>query len=68
MVLVSGTTIFMDTIGPRMAIIYSIVDDTTGKIISDNKRLDRVIVDNEIKERALAVLADAQRIIENNEG
>lgn len=44
MKIVTSTTIFNDAVGKRMSITYSEIDDETGRVISDNKRLDRVIV------------------------
>lgn len=42
---VTSVTVFNDAVGKRMSISYSEVDEETGKIISDNKRIDRVVTD-----------------------
>ena len=42
---VTSTTVWNDAVGMRASITYSEVDTETGKIIADNKRIDRVITD-----------------------
>lgn len=42
---VTSVTVFNDAVGKRMSISYSEIDEETGKIISDNKRIDRVVTD-----------------------
>ena len=42
---VTSVTAFNDAVGKRMSISYSEIDEETGKIISDNKRIDRVVTD-----------------------
>ena len=39
----TSVTVWNDAVGKRMSITYSEVDETTGKIISDNNREDKVI-------------------------
>jgi hypothetical protein len=46
---VTSVTVFNDAVGKRMSIGYSEVDEETGKIISDNKRIDRVVTDASVK-------------------
>lgn len=46
---VTSITVFNDAVGRRMSVTYSEVDETTGKVISDNNRIDRVITSSEIK-------------------
>ena len=43
MKIVTSIGLFNDAVGKRMSITYSEVDDTTGQVVSDNKRIDRVI-------------------------
>lgn len=43
MKIVTSIGLFNDAIGKRISITYSEIDDKTGQIISDNKRIDRVI-------------------------
>lgn len=42
---VTSVTVFNDAVGKRISISYSEVEEETGKIISDNKRIDRVVTD-----------------------
>ena len=46
--IVTSVTIFNDAVGKRMSVSYSEIDETTGKIVSDNKRIDRIVVDTDI--------------------
>lgn len=57
MKIITSVTVFNDAVGMRMSATYSVVDEDTGRIISDNQRFDRVITDNAIK-------ADAQALID----
>ena len=45
----TSVTVFNDAVGKRMSVSYSEVDETTGQIISDNKRIDRVVTDASAK-------------------
>ena len=47
--IVTSVTVFNDAIGKRISISYSEVDEETGKIISDNKRIDRVVTDATVR-------------------
>lgn len=60
----TGATIFHDVVGLRMSIIYSEIDPDTGVVISDNKRIDRVITDAEMRARSEAIFQDAQYFID----
>jgi len=55
--IVTSVTTFNDAVGVRMSATYSEIDDETGRIISDNKRYDRVVTDNTVKQ-ASSVLFD----------
>ena len=57
MKIITSVTVFNDAIGMRMSATYSEIDDETGRIISDNKRFDRVVTDNTAK-------ADAQSLLD----
>lgn len=46
---VTSVTVFNDAVGKRMSISYSEVEEETGKIVSDNKRIDRVVTDSAVK-------------------
>lgn len=64
--LVAGVTIFQDLVGMRMSINYSEVDDQ-GTVIADNKRIDRIITDADLKVNATALMQGAQSILDNME-
>lgn len=49
MKVITSVTVFNDAVGMRMSATYSEIDDETGRVISDNKRFDRVITDSEVK-------------------
>lgn len=46
---VTSVTVFNDAVGKRISISYSEVEEETGKIISDNKRVDRVVTDATVR-------------------
>jgi hypothetical protein len=56
MKIITSVTAFNDAVGMRMSATYSEIDDETGRIISDNKRFDRVITDAAVKKNAHALL------------
>lgn len=66
MKLVAGVTVFQDLVGTRMSINYSEVDDQ-GTVIADNKRIDRIITDADLKVSATALMQGAQSILDNME-
>lgn len=49
MKIITSVTVFNDAVGMRMSATYSEVDDSTGRIISDNQRFDRIITDSDAK-------------------
>ena len=57
--IITSATVFNDAIGVRLSATYSEIDDQTGRIISDNKRFDRVITDSSAKSHAQALLGYA---------
>ncbi len=63
MKVITSATVFNDAVGLRLSCTYSEIDDSTGRIISDNQRYDRVITDNVIKEHAFALLEYASENI-----
>lgn len=56
MKIITSATVFNDAIGVRLSATYSVIDDQTGRVISDNQRFDRVITDQEAKANAAALL------------
>lgn len=67
MKIVTSIGLFNDAVGKRMSITYSEVDDQTGQIISDNKRLDRVVTDQTAIGHANALAEYAQQFVDNAE-
>ena len=61
---VTSATVFRDAVGMRLSVTYSEVDESTGRIISDNKRVNRVITDTSTSETANALLAYAQSYVD----
>lgn len=57
----TAITVFNDATGMRASIVYSEIDEN-GKIISDNNREDKVIIDKTVKKTAQSLLdwADEQ--------
>ena len=45
---VTSATVWNDAIGKRISVTYAEVDETTGKVIADNKRVDRIVTEKEI--------------------
>lgn len=65
MKVVTSTTAFNDAIGVRISISYSEIDDQTGQVVSDNKRIDRVVTDSTAIQKIQAVRDYAQGILDN---
>lgn len=61
---VTSITVFNDAVGKRMSITYSEIDDSTGKVISDNKRIDRVVTDSEMKRTINSIEDYAQEFVD----
>ena len=60
----TSATVFQDAVGMRMSVTYSVIDDETGRIIEDNKRVTKVLTDNTQIAEAQAVIATAQEYID----
>jgi hypothetical protein len=61
---ITSATVFSDAVGMRLSATYSEIDGTTGRIISDNQRFDRVIIDAEITDAAQSIINYAQSSID----
>lgn len=61
---VTSTTTFDDAIGKRISITYSEIDEETGQVISDNKRVDRILTDKDAKSAANLLAEYAQNYID----
>ena len=68
MKVLTSITVFNDAIGKRMSITFSDVDETTGKVISDNNRIDRVVTDKSAKSIMDELEVYAQGFIDSVEG
>ena len=62
--IVTSVTLFNDAVGKRISMTYSEVDES-GTIISDNKRIDRIVTDQSIVTKANEIAAHAQSIIDS---
>lgn len=65
MKLVSSITTFNDAVGTRMSVTYSEIDEQTGRIISDNKRADRIVLDPAVKATIDEMVQHAQDFIDS---
>ena len=63
----TSATVFQDSAGMRLSATYSEIDEETGRIISDNKRVDRILTTKEQKAAANKMLAIAQDFIDQLE-
>lgn len=64
---VTSITAWNDSVGKRMSITFSEIDETTGKIISDNKRTDVVVTDKSAKSKIDSLIEIAQSIVDSQE-
>ena len=64
MLRVTSITLFNDAIGLRMSATYSEIDEATGQILADNKRVDRVVTDADSVQSAGELFALAQSLVE----
>ena len=62
---VTSVTGWNDSIGKRLSITYSEIDETTGKILTDNKRTDIVVTEKAAEELIDGLLSFAQDIVES---
>lgn len=60
---ITSVTVFNDAVGLRLSATYSEID-ATGKVISDNKRFDRVVTDSSIKAKVQEIFDYAAEIVE----
>lgn len=65
MKIATSITVWNDAVGVRVSITYSEIDPETGKIISDNNRIDRIVTDSATKKKMAAILDYAQEIVES---
>ncbi len=64
MKIITSVTVFNDAVGMRMSATYSEVDEAAGRVVSDNKRFDRVVTDEAARTAAQALMAFAGAALE----
>lgn len=64
---VTSVTFWNDAVGKRLSITYSDIDNTTGKIIRDNYRIDRVLTNAEAIAACDNIAQVAQTFIDSME-
>lgn len=62
---VTSVTGWNDSVGKRLSITFSEIDETTGKILTDNKRTDIVVTEKTAEELIDGLLSFAQDIVES---
>lgn len=63
MKIITAVSVFEAAMGLRMSAVYSEVDDETGRILSDNNRFDRVVLDTDIQAKARELLSYAGTLL-----
>lgn len=64
MKIITAVSVFEAAMGLRMSAVYSEVDDETGRILSDNNRFDRVVMDKDIQAKARELLSYAGTLLD----
>ena len=64
MKIVTSIGLFNDAVGKRISITYSEVDSESGQVISDNKRIDRVVTDQDAIACANEIADYAQEFVD----
>lgn len=62
---VTSVTVWNDAVGSRVSITYSEVDADTGRVTSDNNRIDRVILDSDAKTAMASLFSYAQKSVDS---
>ena len=65
MKVVTSVTVFNDAIGKRMSVTYSEINEETGQVVSDNKRIDRVVTGSDSKQAVDDVMEIAQNFVDS---
>ena len=60
----TSITTWNDAVGKRISITYSEIDENTGTIIADNKRIDRIVTNDTIKTLINDLMSYAQQVID----
>ena len=61
---ITSITAWNDAVGKRISITYSEVDEKSGKILADNKRMDRVVTSQEAKKTMDALMEYGQSALD----
>jgi hypothetical protein len=64
MKLATSVTTWNDAVGKRISITYSEINEETGTIIADNKRVDRIVTNADVKNLIDELMEYAQQVIE----
>lgn len=64
MKIATSVTVWNDAVGKRMSITYSEVNEETGKITSDNGRVNKVITDKNTMSKIDDLIEIAQGLID----
>lgn len=60
---VTSVTMWNDAVGARMSITYSVIDETTGTVTADNKRIDRLVLDTDAVKNMQSLMEYAQTFV-----
>ena len=63
MKIITAVSVFEAAMGLRISAVYSEVDET-GRILSDNNRFDRVVMDKDIQAKARELLSYAGTLLD----
>ena len=64
MKLATSVTTWNDAVGKRISITYSEINEETGTIIADNKRIDRIVTNADVKNLIDELMEYAQQVID----
>lgn len=64
---VTSVTLWDDAVGKRVSITYSEIDEATGKILKDNARVDRVLVEKKALSACASLTRAAQEFVDAGE-
>lgn len=64
---VTSVTFWNDAVGKRLSITCTEIDETTGKILRDNFRMDRVLTDSKLIKACDSITTAAQAFVDSAE-
>lgn len=62
---ITSITAWNDAVGKRVSITYSEVDEKSGKILADNKRMDRVVTDDGTRQTIDSLMEYGQSAVDS---